>query len=234
LDEHLLHLANSVQLISARFNYALAEVSSNPLTKGLPLVALFWGFWFAKSGGAYPYRAKVLAGMIVSIAAIIVGRALAVIMPFRLRPMHDPDVALIPAEHLGPNVLAGWSSMPSDHAIFFAAMCTCIVAIHRVIGVLISLYCFCVVLLPRVIFGLHWPSDILVGVVVGVAVALLTLGVATRVVSEGKWIEKMTRHEAIFYTVMFLLTFQMATLFESSRDFLQLASSFASYLLTRI
>ncbi len=62
----------------------------------------------------------------------------------------------------------------------------------------------------------------------------LTLRVTTRVVIERGWIGKMTRHEAIFYPVMFLLTFQMATMFESSRDFLQLASSFASYLLTRV
>ncbi len=104
---------------------------------------------------------------------------------------------------------------------------------HKGIGVLISVYSFCVVLLPRVVFGLHWPSDILVGIAVGVAVAILMLNIVKQAATEGRWIEKMVHHEAIFYPIMFLLTFQMATMFESSRQMLSLASSFASFLLTK-
>lgn len=115
------------------------------------------------------------------------------------------------------------SSLPSDHAVLFASLCAAIFMMNRTIGILIGAYCFLVVLVPRVIFGLHWPTDIALGRLVGAVLVWATYGPFTRLISSTDPAALISRHEPLFYPAMFFLSFQIATMFDSSRALVQQA-----------
>ncbi|SFB02036.1 undecaprenyl-diphosphatase [Poseidonocella pacifica] len=231
MDQELLFWLNSILGASDKFDYAYFLISRNTLTKSLPLIALFWLFWFLGREQGYPYRARVLASGLVGIIAIALGRVLAVTLPFRLRPIHDPEVSSLLEGPVPRGSLDGWSSLPSDHAVMFAALCLCIFMMHRGVGIVIGIYCFLVVLMPRIVYGLHWPSDILAGILFGMGAAALLLLPIARLLERSGALEFLERREPILYPLMFLLSFQMATMFDTARQLLELAARAVSYAL---
>lgn len=66
-------------------------------------------------------------------------------------------------------------SMPSSHTSAAFAMATCLAIVYpRVRGLVFSLAC--VVGFSRVMYGSHWPSDVLAGAVLGYWVARIVMG----------------------------------------------------------
>lgn len=82
----------------------------------------------------------------------------------RARPFINNNVNLL-FEHSG-------SSFPSGHAAFFFALSTIIYFYNKKIGALFFLSSILIVL-ARVFSGIHWPSDILVGAIVGIISGLV-------------------------------------------------------------
>jgi len=82
----------------------------------------------------------------------------------RPRPFVNNNVNLL-FEHLGP-------SFPSGHAAFFFAISTIVFLYNKKAGLLFFLASI-IISLARVFSGIHWPTDILVGAIVGVASGFL-------------------------------------------------------------
>lgn len=66
------------------------------------------------------------------------------------------------------------SSFPSGHASFYFALATVVYFYNKKSGFLFFLVAF-LISFARVFVGVHWPSDILAGVVVGIFAGLLTI-----------------------------------------------------------
>jgi undecaprenyl-diphosphatase len=85
---------------------------------------------------------------------------------FRPRPFVNNYVNLLmdynPAE----------SSFPSGHAVFYFALSTIVYYHNKKAGILFYLASFLIVL-ARVFVGIHWPSDILAGALIGIFIAWL-------------------------------------------------------------
>ncbi len=64
------------------------------------------------------------------------------------------------------------SSFPSGHAAFFFALATAIFIFHKKWGIVYFLGSF-IIVLSRIMAGIHWPSDILGGMIVGIGSAIL-------------------------------------------------------------
>lgn len=64
------------------------------------------------------------------------------------------------------------SSFPSGHAAFFFALATIIFIFHKKWGIVYFLGSF-IIVLSRIMAGIHWPVDILGGMVVGIGSAIL-------------------------------------------------------------
>jgi len=106
---------------------------------------------------------KYLRMVIESVVAALFARF--VIVSFirwtlpRLRPFITNNVNLL-FEYSG-------SAFPSGHAAFFFAVATIIYLYNKKIGALFYLGSI-LIILARVFSGVHWPSDILAGAVVGI------------------------------------------------------------------
>lgn len=67
----------------------------------------------------------------------------------------------------------GYESFPSGHATLFAALGTAIYLHHRDVGALFIFAAF-TISIARVVAGVHFPIDILVGWIIGASISYLT------------------------------------------------------------
>ncbi len=91
-------------------------------------------------------------------------------------------------------------------------------------GIVALIHAALVISLPRIILGLHYPSDILVGALVGATVALVLMPPLTRIFMQHRVIDRALAYPWLLYPTMFFVTFQSASMFELARRFLDAAA----------
>jgi undecaprenyl-diphosphatase len=117
-----------------------------------------------------------------------------------------------------PSDFEGATSLPSDHAALFYALAAGMFFISRGMGVLSIVYATLLIAFPRVYLGLHYPTDIILGACIGITACLFcNLSVINEKVSRPiqGWSDTKA---ALFYPAFFLISYQIADIFESSRD----------------
>ncbi len=205
------------------FDKALFHIAGNALFKGVPVMMLVWGLWMRPGSDAERERSRVqlLALLCIGIIAVGLGRALALLLPFRPRPLHTDSVDVKLASVVDPGTLGGWSAFPSDHAVLFFALAAGLFIISRKAGALAAAHALFFVTIPRAYFGLHWATDIVAGLVIGILLAAVAMRPLSIAFSRTGAAEAIERHAMIAYPLLFLVTFQIATLFNSVRWFLE-------------
>lgn len=219
-DLSIIHFVNGFANQSVALDRIVHVVANSHLLKGGVLLACLWWCWSRRTGrliGSDLYSVRTIAGALV---AIVVGRAMQNELPFRLRPMHDPSVGVTAPASVNVAALDGWSSFPSDHAVLFFALSTAVWWSSRRAGAAAYLWTLVVICLPRVYLGLHFPTDILGGAVVGVVVMAVALRVPLPAALPAWLTKQQSARPGLLYSAAFLVTLQMATLFEDSRRLL--------------
>ncbi len=199
--------------------HAVMAIVNDYIFKGVVLIALLWWLWFQPGERAQRNRECVIVGIVGGALALALGRLMAHYLPFRLRPMYNPELrGMFSFTGLHEPMLRTWSSFPSDHAMLWCAIATSILLASWRMGIYAWLHAALLVCLPRVIVGLHYPSDVLVGAALGAVVACV-LGlpaVRARVAAPVLAIER--RIPAVFYALAFVLSFELATQFDELRE----------------
>jgi undecaprenyl-diphosphatase len=203
-------------------------ISSSNLFKGVLLISFYWYYWFKDpSWTDDTIRSTLLKGILAGFVAIFIARALANALPIRIRPVLDPgagfsiDPTLL--ESLKKNLL-DWSSFPSDHAAFAIALSASICWISRIVGLYLVAYSLLFICLPRVYLGVHWPSDILIGAILG------AMSAAT--IQMSQWFDKAVnyvisfseRRRQVFYAVAFAFSAELGQMFDNVILFRKAAS----------
>jgi len=203
------------------FDQTVVVLSNSDLVKGGVLLALFWGLWFGRARDLTAARQHLLAGLAGSLVALGIARALSYLLPHRLRPLLEPDLHFLPPSGLpDQSNWTNWSSFPSDHAaLFFAIVCGLWFVSAR-IGWAALVYLLLVVIWPRLYVGIHYPSDVLAGAVIAWLCVFLLDRRSLRARWTGPVLRTLEDFPALGYTIFFLLTFQIATLFWDVRIFL--------------
>lgn len=182
----------------------MVSVSDNEFVKGLVLV-LFWWVWNTRGPDRQRRREILLATLPSPFLAFFTGRLLAHLLPYRTRPIADAAFHWHVAYGLNVStVFRTWSSMPSDHAACFAAIAFSLFLASRRIGLLAFAYTAIVIDLPRVYLGLHYPSDILAGSLVGVACTAICVSMPMRNRLVSPMLKLQELQPSAFYAAVFL------------------------------
>lgn len=191
--------------------------SHEHLLKGGVLVAVLWWAWFRPGADQAGDRRRIVATVAGTMVALGLGKLCQLACGFRPRPLHVPELGFVVPYGVSPAVLDGWSSFPSDHAVLFGAMSAGLFLISRRAGLLVLAYSVIMVLLPRAYLLLHYPTDLIAGLLIGA----LTVAAAHRFLLKRHLVDGIVtwadRRPALAYPVMFLVSFQIAVLFDNVR-----------------
>jgi len=215
-DSSILHFLNRFAQSSWLFDKSVAFVSNN-LLRGAVITASFWWIWFRSGETQSRDREFVLSGFVASFVALPIARALALVLPFRQRPLMDPALGFRLPFGSDESPIVHWSSFPSDHAVLYFSLATCLYFVSRRIGLLAYFYALFVVCVPRIYMGVHYPTDILAGGLLGIGIGGLSCMNGLREsISRPlfRWLEK---DPASFYLCFYLCSFLFATQFDPVR-----------------
>jgi len=217
IDIQILEWLNLVARHNPAVDVVITPLVLSHLLKGGVMMLFVWWGWFRASQTQENNRLHLTGLLLGALAAVAAARALATLLPHRVRPMHDSALDLTPSAGMPEQMLSGWSSFPSDHAALFGCIAVGMFYVSRRAGIVATTYCTLFILLPRIYTGLHYPSDLLAGFVLGAAAAWL-LGSKPALNHVATPIYRLSSsHPGLFYPAMFLLTYQMATLFDGTR-----------------
>jgi undecaprenyl-diphosphatase len=144
------------------------------------------------------------------------------LVPFRLRPIQNPDFHIRVAHTMSADTLLGWSAFPSDHAALFFSYVAGLFFVSRCLGWLSLAHIVLFVSLPRVFLGIHHPTDVIAGAGLGVGVAWLACRPEVMACVGKPTLRWATLHPALFYAGLFLYTCQVADAFAWVQDVLLL------------
>ena len=216
-DAVILSFLNGFARQSEIIDELVAMVAYNDLLKGAIAVTVLYGLWFASpvdEEGQRRRRALILATLAGVVVALALNRYLASQLPFRVRPVSDPETGFVVPYGVAQRTFSNLSSFPSDHAVLFIGLATGALLVSRPAGILLLAHALLIVLPSRVYLGLHFPTDMVAGGLLGAAFVLMATRRAPR-----RWISQpclkwSAAHPASFYALFFLATLELAILFQ--------------------
>jgi undecaprenyl-diphosphatase len=223
VDKGISVFLNSVVLKSRAFDQIVVLISANSLIKGGVIIAAFWGLWFHYSNQPDPpfqkeSRITLLTTLFVCAPMLAAIRIAAKLMPFRVRPILEHGLHLRLAPTLDINALEKWSSFPSDHAAMFFGLATGLYLVSRRTGIAMYIYAAIFIVLPRMILGVHYPSDVLVGTLLGILLMQLVRVQQVRSFMTALPFRVLDSSPGAFYAGLFVLTFLTADLYDPARN----------------
>ena len=183
--------------------------------RGVLFMGIFGLLWFRQD----KFRARTHEILLLTIPAVmlalLLNRTISTLLPFRLRPMYA--LGANPPSFTWAYDLENWSSFPSDNASYLFAIATCLWFVSRPLGTVFGLFSAFAVL-GRVYLGIHYPSDIFVGALIGIASALIiNRAVILRRRLADPLLTFETRTPSYFYGLLLFTLAEVETGFQNSR-----------------
>lgn len=186
--------------------------------RGQVIILMFLWVWFYPGPEKRTRRQVLISSLVACVLALAIGRALVSILPLRLRPSENPAFHFTVPTLSSPNKPE--SSFPSDHAILFIALSTGILLASRRVGALALAYAVAFICFPRLWLGFHFLSDLLAGACLGAGLVLLFNWQKLRSAVARPFCALLEARPQVFYTALFLFCYQVAEMFDPTRDLL--------------
>jgi undecaprenyl-diphosphatase len=211
---------NQFSNLDLTFDKTLYVIADNHLLKGGVIMGLLWWVWMRNGPNFAAPGLHALRSIGGTLLAIVVARAMQNLLPGRLRPMQEPTLDFLQPFGDHPPGIVELSSFPSDHAVMFFALSTALFFAVRALGIAAYIWTTVVICFPRIYLGYHYPSDIIAGAVVGILIMIPVMRIPLPSAIPNLLARVQLRHTGLVFAGIFLLTLQMATMFENSRRLL--------------
>jgi len=221
LDHALLFIINGMAKNFNSVDIFVDMLEENRLFRVI-LVSVLWFFWYydRHDGLLRERRKAIIATVAGTMAAVLFTVLLTDLLPFRFRPVHDPDLKTkLKFVEDSKYILQGFSAFPSDTATLIGGLASgAFFFASNIVGVVAIGYALIFSLVPRVFLGLHFPSDILVGASIGFLFVALSNTTKMKELLSKDLLVFSDRHPHIFNCLFFILTYELASLFIELRD----------------
>ena len=199
-----------------------------------PLIVALFATWLAPAGMAgRPVLAapeQTCRGGLGLLVALAAGRVLQQALPVRDRPRFVLPDRFAAFEQL--QLMRDWSSMPSDHAVMVGALAAATWVGSRRLGLAAAAWGAVVVCLPRLVLGLHFLSDLLVGAALGAAIVAVGRRM-TLPEASWAWLGRLDARAPAFVVLgLFLFGWEVMELFDAARWLLRNAGRAVSLLMS--
>ena len=214
LDDRTIIWLNHFMFRWPLFDGFVAWLLNANIIKLVPMVLAICWLWFERTAKQAFTRQILLESVLTTFAALIIGRVFALALPFRDRPFVRPDLHFVtPLE----SALRSWSAFPSDHAVMAFALAASLFRLSPRIGLWACFHATVFICLPRLYFGLHYPSDLIGGGLIGITLVLATSQLQGRHAITGFLLDVERKHPARFYAIGFFVLYEIAEMFNSFR-----------------
>jgi len=185
MDLSVLYFLNKLAASGGIAGTLIGMFTENPLLRGGPIFFCICYLWFSTND--VNVRIKIIMGGIACILGVLISVFCQSHLPIHVRPVYDNRLGIV-------NILR-WNqdstdkriySFPSDTATLYFALVTIVFLQSRKMGLLTLLWAVLTVGVCRVAVGVHYPSDILAGMILGTTFVL----VLSNISGLNKWLTK--------------------------------------------
>lgn len=214
IDKLITLLFNGFAHLFPVFDHFIYMLSENKLLKGGLVITVLYYLWWSNTSG----RNILILTMISAFAAEIFTIIASLTLPHRARPFTGKDIHFD-----APITIDSWwnstiSSFPSDHATLFTVLGIGIYTCNKKIGRLIVAYILLFIFLPRIYLGLHYFTDILAGIIIGLSFYFLMLKSQKVNVLTDKILLFANKQPKYFYPILFFISYNLVDLFTEARE----------------
>ena len=226
-DASIMRFVNGYAHISPFFDTLIFNIMSNDLVKGGFIMSLVWFVWFKNNNEKLRARRRevIITTIMGTLLGVLIVRGIEHFTVLRVRPILNTEIQFTIPYGISDNMMAMWretwynsTSFPSDHAALFFGLATGFLFVSRRLGLFILSYVVFVISLPRIYMGVHYPSDIIIGGLIGGCMTCLfnIPNLRNRLTRPAIfWYQKSP---ATFYLSFFLFSFEVASLFSGIRQ----------------
>lgn len=160
-------------------------------------------------------RREIILTIILAVAlSLIVNRAISMLVPYRDRPMYSIGANTPTFEWHAD--LEHWSSFPSDNATYLFAIAAGLWLVSRWWGLFFGTFA-AFAALARVYLGIHYPSDVLAGALIGIATSVVVNRDNLRRRLAAPILALEPRYAPYFYGLFFLALAELSGGFPNTR-----------------
>jgi len=225
LDAALFHLLNGLIGKWPLIDKIVHTISDDLFLRGAVIFFLLWTAWFKDV--SIRNRAVLLCGLMGTCVATLTSVFVQHSVMIHARPLLDAhlDKKIAPVIDLSPwmtaESLRHLNSFPSDTATMYFSLAIAIACSNKRLGAAALAWTLFAIALPRVYLAYHYPSDILGGFLLALAVQMVFTRInAVRSAAE-KVLLAFGAKDYLLQALMFVLVMDMANLFVGVRHALR-------------